>query len=124
MKHVPGNYDRSFFEDQLAMSSKSAAIVVPLIVSIVQPRSVVDMGCGIGCWTAQFLLHGTSVIGVDGDWADPEMLQIPGACFVSHDLSEQLRLAQTFDLALCLEVAEHLPARRAGGLVSDLVELL
>lgn len=116
-------YGQEFFEDQFAESSRSAAVVVPFVMSMVPARSVVDVGCGIGCWAGQFLSHGASVIGVDGDWVDRTSLRIPETCFLPRDLSNQLRLNDRFDLAVCIEVAEHLPPDRASSLIEDLVGL-
>ena len=43
--------------------------------------------------------------------------------FIERDLAEPLDLERSFALALCLEVAEHLPPERAPGLVADLTAL-
>ncbi len=43
--------------------------------------------------------------------------------FLPHDLTAPLELERHFDLAVCLEVAEHLPAERAETLVASLVSL-
>lgn len=116
-------YDESFFGDQLAASSISAAILAPIVLSAVHAKSAIDVGCGIGCWAAELLSHGVDVRGVDGDWVDPDQLRIPIHHFISHDLRQTFRLGESFDLAACIEVAEHLPPNRADGLVDDLVRL-
>lgn len=116
-------YNHNFFADQFAASSRSAAIIVPLVTRLLNPGTVIDVGCGIGCWAAQFLENGARVTGVDGNWVDPAMLEIPAASFVPHDLRAELRLEQTFDLAVCIEVGEHLPESRASSLIDDLVRL-
>jgi hypothetical protein len=53
------------------------------------------------------------VIGLDGRDADTARLAIPTACFRAVDLSTGFSIERPFDLVLCLEVAEHLPASRA-----------
>ena len=45
------SYDAEFFERLLA-NRPSAEVVVPLITDMVSPRSVVDVGCGVGVWLA------------------------------------------------------------------------
>jgi hypothetical protein len=65
----------------------------------------------------------TDVLGIDGDYVSRERLQIPLDCFQAMDLDKPLAIERRFDLAICLEVAEHLPATRAEGLVEDLVRL-
>jgi hypothetical protein len=42
---------------------------------------------------------------------------------LARDLTKPLQLDRTFDLAVCLEVAEHLPKSRANGLVGDLTSM-
>ncbi len=63
------------------------------------------------------------VLGVDGANLDLDLLQIPRERFRPHDLTQPLHLGRQFDLALSLEVAEHLPAERAATLVASLVRL-
>lgn len=70
-------YDRIFFEDQFAASSRSAAKLVPLVLGILKIQTVVDVGCGIGCWAAQFLAQGANVLRVAGDWVDRAMTPDP-----------------------------------------------
>lgn len=65
----------------------------------------------------------TEVWGVDGDYVDRSQLRIPPDQFLPRDLTKSLRFDRTFDLAVCLEVAEHLPESRASGLVADLTSL-
>lgn len=74
-----------------------------------QPRSVLDIGCGLGGYLAAFELWGAAEIrGVDG-FADDGSVFI-GDRYRCHDLRVPLDLGRTFDLVLCTEVAEHLPA--------------
>jgi SAM-dependent methyltransferase len=117
-------YTHDFYARYADGSSRSASVVVPLVLSLLKAKSVVDVGCGIGTWSAEFEAQGASdVIGVDGAYVDRSQLLIPQERFFSHDLIKPLRLGRTFDLALCLEVAEHLPDARAKSLVADLTSL-
>jgi SAM-dependent methyltransferase len=117
-------YDRTFFQSHLRGSSTSASVIVPLLLRNVSVKSVVDIGCGIGTWTAQFAANGVEdVTGVDGPHVDQSGLLIPHDRFIAHDLRMPIRLGRKYDLAVCLEVAEHLPPERAPGLVAELVSL-
>lgn len=53
-------------------------------------------------------------------WVDEKLLKIPADRFRRADLSCPLNLERRFDLAICLEVAEHLPPERADGFVAEL----
>lgn len=99
-------------------------MIVPLVVRMLAPRSVVDVGCGLGTWLAVFAGNGVSdVVGVDGKYVDTDRLEIPPERFVAHDLATPLSVGRRFDLAVSLEVAEHLPADRAAVFVASLTGL-
>jgi SAM-dependent methyltransferase len=99
-------------------------VIVPLVYELVKPASVVDIGCGNGAWLAEFArLGATRVLGVDGDYVDRGSLRIDPSQFVATDLSEPWGVQDRFDLAICLEVAEHLPESAAPPFVAGLTAL-
>lgn len=115
-------YDRRFYDLLATTADPSAAVVVPMLLALAPVASVVDVGCGTGGWLAAFRAHGVEdVLGVDGPWVAEEQLRIPRERFRRADLSAPLRLDRRFDLALALEVAEHLPPDRAEGFIGDLL---
>src|SRR5437588_3992300 len=116
------SYTADYYNTARAGSRRSAEIVVPLLLELIRPRSVIDVGCGIGTWLGVFRDHGIDdILGVDGDYVKRTMLQIPSDRFLPHDLRRPLHLDRKFDLAVCVEVAEHLPPECADTLVSSLV---
>src|SRR5437870_2593605 len=60
------------------------------------------------------------ILVVDGDWVPLDQLAILVAQFARMDLREGLHHLRTFELALCIEVAEHLPPRAGDLLVAAL----
>lgn len=103
---------------------RSAEVIVPLVLKLIPVRSVVDVGCGDGSWLAIFQKFGVrDVLGIDGEHVHPADLQISSKCFRALDLSEPFHLERKFDLALSLEVAEHLPPAFARGFVESLTQL-
>jgi hypothetical protein len=116
-------YTPEFFSWALERTRSSAEAIVPLVIERVGPRSVVDFGCGIGIWLDAFARHGIGdYLGADGPWVPREALQIPPERFVATQLDEAVRLGRRFDLAVALEVAEHLPEHRAKRFVRNLVD--
>ena len=83
-------------------------------------KTVVDFGCGRGTWLEMALSHGANrVLGLDTHALENETQLVP----VQYvDLSQLVHLDEKFDVALCLEVAEHLPPSCAPTLVSSLCQ--
>lgn len=117
-------YTKHFFEKQPDITNSSAEVIVPIVMDLVHPKSVIDMGCGVGVWLAEFLERRVRrVVGVDGVWLPAAQLLIPQNCFVTHDLEKPFRTTERFDLIVSLEVAEHLAPEAAITFVESLVSL-
>lgn len=117
-------YTNRFYDEMQAISVRSSRQIVPLVLDLVPAKSVVDIGCGIGCWLNGFVEQGVQqIFGVDGAWVDTDNLLIPRESFMVHDLKQPLKLERTFDLVVSLEVAEHLPGSSADNFVQTLTSL-
>lgn len=85
--------------------------LVPMIMKLFNPSSVIDVGCGIGTWLSIFKKHGVKkILGIDGDYVNRELLA-QHIClneFIAKDISLPFNLRTKYDVAICLEVAEHL----------------
>jgi SAM-dependent methyltransferase len=115
-------YDRAFYEGLDTEVATAAATVAPIVIDLLHPASVLDIGCGRGTWLAAFARLGVSdLLGVDGSHIAPNDLEIPAASFLARDLTRPLRLGRRFDLVMSLEVAEHLDEAFAAEFVASLV---
>jgi len=114
-------FEPSSFAAIRESSIRSASIVAPAVHEIVSASSVVDVGGGEGWWGAEFARLGARTVSID-EGAATELA--PGVEHVSHDLRRGLPEGiGRFDLALCLEVAEHLEPRAGERLVAALRSL-
>jgi len=114
-------YSRSFFEDQRGGSLESARRIVPILRDLVAPRSVLDVGCGTGTWLSVWRECGVEdVLGCDGAYVPQDMLLIPRDRFRSAELVSTPTFDRSFDLAMSLEVGEHLPEASSDALVGCL----
>jgi SAM-dependent methyltransferase len=119
-----GPYGRDFVLSQQADARRSAEAVVPLVMELATPSSVIDVGCGTGIWLATFARHGVlEIVGVDSEQVPPDLIEVPPSAFVVSDLTLPLQIGRKFDLVVCLEVAEHLPQESADQLIASLTDL-
>jgi SAM-dependent methyltransferase len=122
MSKEPRLYDAKFYRE-LDSTRDSAREILPMVVGLLRPASIVDIGCGTGHWLATAIEMGISdVLGVDGDWVTQAKLAIPQEKFLVHNLGTPLKLNRRFDLATSLEVAEHLPASEARAFIELLCD--
>jgi len=101
-------YDFDWHKSHGDKTSSSAAAVVGILSKSFQIGSVLDIGCGDGRWLSAFKENGARVTrGVDGPWTDQSRLLIDQSDFTVHNLEKPLSMDCHFDLAMSLEVAEH-----------------
>lgn len=108
-------YTQTFYDVIRDGCRASAAVIVPLLIAAHHPKSVVDVGCGEGHFRDVFRNLGVEATGVDGPWVEGPDRTV--------ELDQPLPDLGRFDVAVCLEVAEHLPPERAEGFVADLCRL-
>lgn len=118
----PLSYSTDYYDQTVAGSLASAEVIAPIALSLLAPTSVCDVGCGSGAWLVPFAARGCRILGMDGPWAMNSLL-IDASDFRAVDLTQPITASGPFDLALCLEVAEHLPPDCAWRLVSLLTDI-
>lgn len=84
-----------------------------------------DFGCGMGTWLKVFTDHGVDdILGIDGHHIDTNSLLISPNHFIPFNLDSKeelpISLNKQFDLAISLEVAEHISKSNAERFVSHL----
>lgn len=103
---------------------ESPRIIVEKILEIETPKSVIDFGCGLGTFLKAFKEKGISdVLGLDGNWVNRSLLEeyLDENEFLVVDLESKINIKKKYDLAISLEVAEHLSKEKAAIFVENLV---
>lgn len=117
-------YDNAFYLNQNDRSYKSAMSILSTYLELSSAKSLVDVGCGMGSWAKAALdLRIPEVLGIDGDFVDDNLLVIPVDKFHRQDLSKPFALQNRFDLAVSMEVAEHIDESDSDVFVENLTNL-
>ena len=114
-------YDLAFYWNNQYNSINSAQRILHPLLSCLPHQSVVDFGCGTGTWLWVTQAFGAQkILGIDRDYVPKSLLMIPQDCFLAANLEHPIALPQGFDLAMSLEVAEHLSPEAADDFVDSL----
>jgi len=114
-------YDSAFFQSHMKYRP-IYSFIGDLMAAHLQPKSVIDWGCGCGFLLERLHGHGiTDIIGVENSkevlefWKKELSPELVGKLIVGdildHDVGKQ------YDLAVCMEVGEHVKEKDAGLLV-------
>ncbi|TIH13550.1 class I SAM-dependent methyltransferase [Marinifilum sp. JC120] len=103
-------YGESFYKNRHTRSLYAAVNVLTLISDIIPKMdSVIDFGCGVGTWLQVTQnLGAKNILGLEGLWLKKKMLVIKEDEFIHADLSKNFSTTDKYDLAISLEVAEHI----------------
>lgn len=111
-----------YLHTEEAHNMKAPRQLVPIIMDLLKPVSVLDVGCGIGTWLKAFDEAGVvDYVGVDGEYVERSSLKVTANKFHSIDLRKPWSLKRKFDLIVSLEVAEHLPEECANIFINALI---
>lgn len=117
------DYDQQFYSRLEAGSESSAKVILKIVQDRFQFRSVVDFGTGTGVWLKAAHAYGAStLLGIDGPWAQ-HLKRFHAADYRFINLNDSVPELKSYDVAICVEVAEHLEPSRSISLVSDLCQL-
>lgn len=118
-------YDEKFYKGQMGSSFRSAKFILEYLFNIYRPTSIIDFGCGAGTWLrAAYELNNSQgkYVGLDGDWGSKDQLMPNYIDFRKIDFSNNYTVEERFDMAMSLEVAEHIPETLAEPFVSKLTD--
>lgn len=119
-------YHPHYHDEKATPSWRAAERILPIVFAVLDVGSIVDVGCGPGSWLAVAHTMGLRTLtGVEGEWATnwfggDHRAATDDFDLVLANLEDELRLSRTFDLAICIEVIEHLSPARGASFVADL----
>lgn len=118
------HYDEQFYMGQKEISRRSASLIIPYLQQLFNPKSVADVGCGVGTWLSVWKdLNVGEIIGIDGDYVDRSQLQINLEEFYPFDLTTPLAFDKKYDIVTSFEVGEHIPNEHSAIFVKNICSL-
>lgn len=114
-------YNDEFFRNNQYNSMISGVHVLRAIMKRISINNVVDFGCGTGTWLyAAKILNASIVAGYDGDYVNRKLLLIDEEDFYPCNLENPIQTDRKYDLAISVEVAEHLPESAADTFIDSI----
>ena len=112
MKEISENlrdFDYKHMEDE---ERPCAARFAEWVVKTLDPKNVLDVGCGPGMYVDEILKYNVTAIGIEVS----DQIQKP---YVRN--KSLFDMTETADVVMCLEVAEHIPENKADDIVQKIV---
>jgi len=116
-------YDKYYYNDVDRFAIQSAVAIAESVMNEFRPANVVDVGCGTGALLTQFKKCHVSALGLERSAAAIKICGERNLEVFPFDLEAVSEYAGRADVAICLEVAEHLPERFADRLVKLLCDI-
>jgi len=116
---MDANYFNKLTEEETPFANRLAVIIKELF----NPQSVVDVGCATGLYLKPFFDDGKKAVGYEINNEAFKLRVVP--TILLADITKPIKVSKIykFDVALCLEVAEHIEAKKAKTLISNLCKL-
>lgn len=118
-------YDEDYYSNVIeAAANRSSEVMVQSIIDEFNPQSVIDVGCGTGALLERFQKNGCKVIGLEYSNAALAICDARGIRVLKYDIEiGQMPDLGKYDVAVSVEVAEHLPQACADSYVRLLTSL-
>ena len=127
-EHVLGHnaiYDLDYYADTVeGPAVRSAGVISESIILDLKAKTVVDVGCGTGALLHALQERGCRALGLEYSESALKYCRRRGLAVLKFDLErDNLKDTRTFDVAISMEVAEHLPEKIADRYVDLLTGL-
>ncbi len=113
MIHLNKLYNGTFFKSRQRTLAWRAPIVCGAIRNVLNPKTIIDIGCAVGDLVDGFSKLGIDSFGLEGAETAIEHFMCPKEKVFMHDLRIVIldypkKFPKVFDVVICLEVAEHI----------------
>lgn len=119
-------YDNEFFDSSHRQMIYQTS-VIPVVLSLINkynPKSLIDIGCGDGLFLSEFKKHNIEIMGCDNSREGLKRCKLKRIPITKFNIvKDTLAVNKQFDLAICFEVAEHIPNFASEKLVSTLCNI-
>lgn len=127
MDNILSGYNDKFYKNRSQLTKQSADKIIKIVKKTI-PRvySAIDFGCRIGMWLSVLKKEvAKTVCEIDDSWVNKMCLETNSEEFIKRSFAEWISvdINMRFDLALSLEVVEHLSASQALGFVHTLTKI-
>ena len=117
-------YDDEYYSMVEEWAAPSMPVIAASVLRDLSPKTVIDVGCGTGALLAVFKREGCRVRGLEYSDAALAYCRSRGLDVLRFDIErDTLCSGESCDVAISLEVAEHLPASKADKFVAMLASL-
>lgn len=116
-------YDRAYYERSADAKRVTMRHIADSIVRDASPGTLVDVGCGGGFLLSALDARGVACFGLEYSQAGIDLCRSAGLDVRPFDLEHDTFAGYSFDVAVSMEVAEHLPASVADRFVDLLASL-
>lgn len=116
------SYTENFFNRITKKSYISWKKIFQILFQYFSPQSLLDVWWGYGPWSKAFydLTKSHKYTVLDWGYVDLDKIIVDKKNFISLDLSQPFNFNKKYDLAICMEVAEHLAKESSDSLVKSL----
>lgn len=119
MLNLEETYPAKFFAKRESLLWRGY-VLCPIIMNRLHPASIIDVGCGIGDFVKWFLDNRISAWGLEGSTQVIRHLVMPVERIFFADLRKIIQHFKYYDLAMSIEVAEHIEPEFADNFVENM----
>lgn len=112
-------YTQDYYRQFEQWSAQTAPSLVSAIVELIHPASAIEIGCGIGNVLYELKCRGIRAVGLECSTAAISMCREKGLDVREFDVAkDNWQGTESFEVVICMEVAEHIPEKYAEKLVA------